>query len=189
MPSDFGDDSGEKMVDWMLSVGQDAGDSVMVASAEKLKGAFRKARAGSTVLGEAGPGDESEIEGKTPEWARLSMKDFEELPEYASLREIIDKSLDKAAVEHDFYAGKDGREWLLFKVEDARDVSEVFRQLEDQADKAIDLSLQRRGKTREQVRDEESLDARAKNAREASKAIDASRNREREIERLEVRSK
>jgi len=45
------------------------------------------------------------------------------------------------------------------------------------------------GKTREQVRDEESLDSRAKAAREASRAIDAGRDRERVLERFEMRSK
>lgn len=189
MPSDFGDESGEKLVNWMLAIGQDAGDSLMCSSAEKLKSAFHKARAGSTVLGEAGEGGALDMGDGAPEWAKLSMRDFEELPEYGSLKEIIGEQLERSAIEHDFYADKDGREWLLFRVEDAREVSEAFHELEDQTDKALDQSLQRRGKTREQVRDEEALDVRAKAAREASKAIDETRDRARDLERFEMRSK
>lgn len=32
MPSDYGDDSGEKLVDWMLRIGQDAGGAAIVSS-------------------------------------------------------------------------------------------------------------------------------------------------------------
>ena len=32
MPSDYGDDSGEKLVDWMLRIGQDAGGAAMSPS-------------------------------------------------------------------------------------------------------------------------------------------------------------
>ena len=182
MSSDFGDESGEKLVDWMLYIGQDAGDAFMCSSAERLKSAFHRARTGSSALGD-GASEE------TPRWAKLSMADFEELPEYESLKDLIDGRLDADAIEHDFYRDEEQREWLLFKVEDAPDVSEAFRDLEQQTEKALDESLRKRGKTREQVRDEERLEVRAKAAREASRAIEAGRDKERMLERFEMRSK
>ena len=48
MPSDFGDESGERLVDWLEYIGQSAGDNVMCASAEKL-------RAHSTAQGRIRP--------------------------------------------------------------------------------------------------------------------------------------
>ena len=182
MSSDFGDESGEKLVDWMLDSGQDAGDAFMCSSAERLKSAFHRARTSSSALGD-GASEER------PEWAKLSMADFEELPGYDSLKELIDERLDADAIEHDFFRDEQRREWLLFKVEDAPDVSEAFRDLEQQTDKALEKSLQKRGKTREQVRDEESLETRAKAAREASRSMDSGRDRERVLERFEMRSK
>ena len=44
MPSDFGDESGEKLFDWMLRIGQDAREAALLTSAELLKGAFKNAR-------------------------------------------------------------------------------------------------------------------------------------------------
>ena len=32
MTNDFGDDSGEKLVDWMIRIGQDAGEAAMMLS-------------------------------------------------------------------------------------------------------------------------------------------------------------
>lgn len=49
MTNDFGDDSGEKLVDWMIRIGQDAGEAAMMASGERLASAFRRAR-GETIF-------------------------------------------------------------------------------------------------------------------------------------------
>ena len=41
MPSDFGDESGEKLFDWMLRVGQEAGQAAMSHGAARVSMAFR----------------------------------------------------------------------------------------------------------------------------------------------------
>ena len=186
MPSDFGDESGERLVDWLEYIGQNAGDSVMCASAEKLKSAFHRARADSTVMGTM-----SESEELNATWAKLNMRDFEALPEYDTLKDLIGKRLDADAIEHDFYRDESGRDWLLFKTEDAAEVSAAFRDLEERTDRALDESPRRRGKTREQARDEMPLEKRAQEAREASKALDAEKSRDKslDIDRFEMRSK
>lgn len=186
MPSDFGDESGERLVDWLEYIGQQAGDNVMYASAEKLKSAFHRARADSTVMGAM-----NDSEGLNTTWAKLSMRDFEALPEYDTLKDLIGKRLDADAIEHDFYRDDSGRDWLLFKTEDAAEVSEAFRDLEERTERALDESLQRRGKTREQIRDEIPLEQRAQGAREASKALEQEMSKDKglDIDRFEMRSK
>lgn len=41
MPSDFGDESGEKLFDWMLRIGQDASEAALLTSAERLRARSR----------------------------------------------------------------------------------------------------------------------------------------------------
>ena len=184
MPSDFGDESGEKLFDWMLKVCQDASEAALLSSAERLKGAFKNARGEVGQMADA-PGKGEQV----PEWCKLSMAEFEALPEYGTIKEVIDSKLDSQKIEHDFFTDKDGRDFLLFRMEDAPDVSDAFKDLEEQTDRAVDRVLVDRGLTREQVRDLEPLEDRAANARNASKALDEARSPERDIELSEVRSK
>ena len=95
MASDYGDEAGEKLFDWMLRMGQDASQDAIRASAERLKNAIRNLRG---QIDE--PLAEAEHES-VRDYARLNLSEFEELPDYASLREIIDARLDAAALEHD----------------------------------------------------------------------------------------
>ena len=94
MASDYGDEAGEKLFDWMLRMGQDASQDAIRASAERLKSAIRNLRGQID-----GPLAEAE-RGGVREYARLNLSEFEELPDYASLREIIETRLDAAAIEH-----------------------------------------------------------------------------------------
>lgn len=120
MASDFGDESGEKLIDWMMRVGEDAGKEAMLASADKLAEAFRRAREGlEKTTGEG-----------AREWAKLDLKDFKDLPAYDSIKQIIDGELADRGVEHEF-ASESGREFLVFKVKDVHEVSEAFHQLEE----------------------------------------------------------
>lgn len=182
MATDFGDESGEKLFDWILKIGQDASEQAMLASAEKLKSAFRNAR-GEIEGGGASPETE-----QPAEWAKLNMEQFASLPEYRSVKEVIDRKLSGEGIEHAFYEDR-GREYLLFKVADAPEVSRAFGDLEKQADAALDKALAARGKTREQVRDAQPLEERAAAARDSAKAMEAARGKTREIERAAVRSK
>ena len=182
MATDFGDESGEKLFDWVLRIGQDASEQAMFASAEKLKNALRNARG---EIGGKGPEDAA---GQPSEWAKLSMGQFASLPEYRSIKEIIDGKLAGEGIEHAFFEDK-GKEHLLFKVEDAPSVSRAFGDLEKQADIALDRALEACGKTREQIRDAQPLEERAASARESAKAMEAARGKAHEIEIAAVRSK
>lgn len=183
MAGDFGDESGEKLLDWMMKVGQDASEAAILSSAERLKAAFRNARGEVSGVGDV-PAEE-----QVTEWAKLRLAEFEALPEYDTIKEAIDSKLDAQKIEHDFFTDKSGNEFLLFRVEDAPDVSRAFADLEEQTDRAADKALEARGKTRDQVRDAEPLEERAASARKSSKAIEDARAPEHDIELTEVRSK
>ena len=105
------------------------------------------------------------------------------------MKEAIDSKLSSQKIEHDFFTDPSVHDFLLFRVEDAPDVSRAFEDLEEQTDRAADKVLKERGKTREEVRDAEPLEARAASARQAAKALAEAREPERAIELSEVRSK
>lgn len=176
MASDYGDEAGEKLFDWMLRMGQDASQDAIRASAERLKSAIRNLR---------GQIDEPLTEAEREDvrdYARLNLSEFEELPDYASLREIIEARLDAAAIEHDI-ANIDGHDHLIFKMEDAPEVDEAFKELEREADEACDRAV------KERERDEEPLEQKAAAAREASHAYQAAGKAEHEMERIEVKAR
>lgn len=185
MASDFGDESGEKLFDWMLRMGQDASETVIREHAEKLKNAIHSIRG---KMADA-PAEEAE---KSPEYARLNLSEFEELPDYTSLREIIDERLHAAAIEHDIVE-LGGHDHLVFKVADAPEVDEVFKNLERDVDIAADRACEAREqehmKELSEARDSEPLEVKAKAAKEASRAARDAKESARQVERFEVKSR
>lgn len=183
MPSDFGDESGEKMVDWMIRVGQDMGGDAMMASADKLAKAFRNAREGISADGS----EVTEGEEQVRSWARLNLHEFEELPAYDSIREIIDERLASEGIRHEFASMPEG-ENLIFLVDDAPDVANVFKELEGQAGECAKAAQERLRETLEKSKDLP-LAEKAQAAREASKQIESAGERSRETTRTEMRAK
>lgn len=181
MASDYGDEAGEKLFDWMLRLGQDGGEAAMRASAGKLKEAIRNLRG---KMDERPIGEPDSVR----EYARLNLSEFEELPDYASLREIIKACLDAAAIEHDI-ANIDGHDYLVFRVEDAPEVDEVFRELEHDAEKACEQAAKEQGRDLSAERDAEPLEQKATAAREASRAYQTASKSEHEVERIEVKTR
>ena len=108
------------------------------------------------------------------------MSEFEELPDYESLKAIIGERLDDAAIEHDF-AKVDGHDHLVFRIADAPEVDEVFAGLEQDVDAELERACE--------ARDQEPLEDKAKAAREASKAAHEAKDAAREVERVEVKSR
>lgn len=203
MPSDYGDEAGEKLFDWMLRLGQDGGEAAIKASAERLKSAIKNIR------GQIDDAPEMAAE-EAREYARLNLSEFEELPDYRSLKEIIDEKLDADAIEHDFVE-VDGHDHLIFRVEDAPEVDEMFQHLEEDVDKAAERAAEEQEKAKDKEiekeveqeqerdtkgygkkepnRDEEPLQDKAEAAREASKAYSAAKEAQHELERIEVKTR
>lgn len=110
MASDYGDEAGGKLLDWMLRIGQEAGAEAMGRSARELS--ERLAGIRGTI---AGGNAEAIAADGVPTYAKLSLEELSGLPEYATIKEVVSDKLRAASVEHHIIPGE-GRDWLLFKV-------------------------------------------------------------------------
>ena len=213
MPGDFGDESGEKLFDWMLHIGERLSEEAMHDAAQKLVSALRHARGGI----------KAEHEDDAGTVVRLNMDEFKEIPEYDSIKAIIDERLSRESVKHEF-AEIYGTEYLLFRTEDARTVSSVFEELELSVEENLDRAVKdiemRRGEQNhdgkeqrpdafddrvasrdekenpeeksskgERASDSEPLDVRATRAKKTASSLEKTRGLEHEINPVEVRSK
>ena len=158
MPSDFGDESGEKLFDWMLRLGQEAGQAAMTHSAARVSMAFRNA------VGEIGSeqsaitaGVEQAIEA--PEWAKLNLHEFKDLPEFGTIKEIIGSKLEREALQHEFF-DEGEKSYLIFRVDDAPEVARCFDELATETTRACKKAEQQlsKEKGRAAARDGETLD-------------------------------
>ena len=133
MPSDFGDESGEKLFDWMLRLGQEAGQAAMAHSAARVSMAFRNA------VGEIGHGQSAaagiERASEATEWAKLNLHEFKGLPEFETIKEIIDANLDREALSHEFFSEGE-KSYLTFRVGDAPEVARCFDELAQETTQA-----------------------------------------------------
>ena len=133
MPSDVGDESGEKLFDWMLRLGQEAGQAAMAHSAARVSMAFRNA------VGEIGHGQSAaagiERASEATEWAKLNLHEFKGLPEFETIKEIIDANLDREALSHEFFSEGE-KSYLIFRVGDAPEVARCFDELAQETTQA-----------------------------------------------------
>ena len=162
MPSDFGDESGEKFCDWLMDIGQQAGQEAMHAAARKLSVALKHTKGDLGV-------DEAE-----PKWARLNLDELSKMEGYDSIKQILDKQLEDAGVEHSFFVDdRTGQESLLFKHEDASKVDRVFDELIEDVDRSLERADTQ---TKETSRDSEPLEKRSARVRASSAALEAGRS-------------
>ncbi|MBQ9021927.1 MAG: hypothetical protein IJ113_07980 [Eggerthellaceae bacterium] len=184
MASDYGDESGEKMLDSFTRFAERRGEFAMRERAYEFKRACRNA---TEVAKEKG--GESEALESAPEWAKLDMREFQALEDYADFKEIIEAKLDAHGIEPNWFTDEQaGREYLLFRVKDAREVWASFKELEQESDGIAEKAAEAaKDKVAEKHldRDERPLDERAKQAREASKALEAERTPGLEHDRAE----
>lgn len=171
MASDYGDEAGEKLFDWMARIGQNAGVNAMESAADKFATALHHAKGSKAETLK----DES---GKTADWGKLDLSEFSDIEGYPELKDILSTKLRNASVEHVFFNDeKAGKEHLLFRMEDAPKLAAAFDELIESVDKTradVRETLQAvRGK--EKARDAQPLDDRAAQARKASDAIAAER--------------
>ena len=117
---------------------------------------------------------------KTPEWAKLSMREFEDLPEYETLADMISSQLKKEGVEHAF-ANEGGKRFLVFKANEAPSVAQAFRQIEESIPEACERAKGALAKG-------EPLKERAARAR-AAEQIAQKAGKPREIEIAQARAK
>lgn len=176
MPSDYGDEAGGKLLDWMMRIGQEAGEAAMARSAESLMGAIRNTKTAIERV-QAEPAEE----GK-PGYAKLDLSEFQALPEYESVKEAISRALESDAVEHGF-SNEAGTDFLVFRVEDAPEVDESLGKIGASAKKADARALG------QEAPEAERLSEKAEAAREAAQAYNSARTQGKEIERAMQRAR
>ena len=207
MAEDFGDEAGQKLVDWATRFamyhahigGADHGERAMREAADRLTRALESAR--DSLLDPAGA--EVHTEGPAlPEWAKLDLHEFQELDGYDEIRSAIDIRLTSSSVEHALYE-EGGHAYLLFRAQDAPRVADCFDSLATQAREAADRAAERVREQHRDVerhrdinhrdRDREPLEQRAQRARESAEAISGGEAPERDLsrgaQRREERSK
>ena len=111
MADDFGDYSGEKLFDWILRMGQDAGGSAAMAAADRLKAALDNARKGAGAQGRDAAGMEAggREAGGPARWAKLDMHEFTSVEGWPTLQDIIDGKLDDCGIAHDWHKEAQGK--------------------------------------------------------------------------------
>lgn len=185
MASDYGDEAGSKMIDDFMRFGERMGERAMYARAAQMQKAFRNAatRSAQELSGDHAPG------GDAPEWAKLDMHEFQGIEDYDAIKGIIGDRLAAHGVGSTWFPDPEtGKEYLLFRIADAREVwqsfDELSRETDDAAAKAAERIREQHDKNPSRDRDDRTLDERAEDAREAAKALEAERptSRSRSIE-------
>ena len=188
MPSDFGDESGEKLFDWMLRLGQEAGQAAMTHSAARVSMAFRNA------VGEIGHGQSAaagiERASEATEWAKLNLHEFKGLPEFETIKEIIDANLDREALSHEFFSEGE-KSYLIFRVGDAPEVARCFDELAQETTQAAKKAEQQLSKEKGRAAardgetlgdpDKEPLQDRAEAFRKSAELAERAHGRSREV--------
>ena len=201
MAEDFGDEAGQKLVDWATRIamyqvrigGPSSGERAMRDAAEQLTKALEAARDSLRDPASA----EVRADGPAlPEWAKLDLAELQEMEGYDEIRSAIDAKLTSASVEHALYE-EGGHAYLLFRAQDAPQVADCFDSLASQAREAADRVAERVREQHRDVehgdRDREPLEQRAQRARESAEAISGGEAPERDLsrgaQRREERSK
>lgn len=192
MASDYGDESGEKMLDSFTRFAERRGEFAMRQRAYAFQKACRNATETAREQGGLGPAPE-----EAPEWAKLDMHEFRAIEGYEDIKQIIEAKLDAHGVEPQWFTDEQaGKEYLLFRVRDAREVWASFNELEQETQGIAERASER---AKEKVqskalgKDERPLEERAAQAREASKVLEderaPSKGRERVERSIETRVK
>ena len=172
MASDYGDEAGSKMIDDFMRFGERMGERAMYTRASQMQRAFQNAtQSAREAAGEAPAGN-------LAEWAKLDMHEFQGIEDYEAIKGIIEDRLAAHGVASTWFPDPEtGREYLLFRIADPRGAWQPFAEPAREPDgacaKAAETLEAQRGKGPERLRDERTLDERAGEAREASKALEA----------------
>lgn len=191
MAEDFGDEAGQKLVDWAIRIamyqtrigGPARGEQAMREAADQLTRALEAAR---DSLRDPASAEVRTDRPALPEWARLDLAEFQAMDGYEEIRSAIDAKLSSASLEHALYE-EGGHACLLFRSQDAKQVAECFDSLAGEARQAAERAAERvreQGRDVEHAeRDREPLERRAQRARESAEAISGGEAPEREVTR------
>lgn len=161
MPSDYGDESGEKMLDDFTRFGVRMGEEAMRDRADRLHDAFEHAKARASEKG--APWNEPS------EWTKLDMHEFREIEGYGEVKRVIESKMAARGVDTTRFEDKENdREYLLFRIADAQDVWRGFDELSRETEGAKERAAENLKREVGRKHDERPLDGRAEQARRAS---------------------
>ncbi len=176
MASDYGDEAGNKMIDDFMRFGERMGERAMYTRASQMQRAFQNATlAAREAAGEVVPSE------NLPEWAKLDMQEFQGIEDYEAIKGIIEDRLAAHGVGSNWFPDPEtGKEYLLFRIADAKEVWQSFDELSHETDdacaKAAEKIREQHEKEPSRDHDDRTLDERAEDAREASTALEAERS-------------
>lgn len=176
MASDYGDEAGSKMIDDFMRFAERMGERAMYTRAAQMQKAFKNATQSTQEI--AGVGSD---EHEQPEWAKLDMQEFQGIGDYDGIKGIIEDRLAAHGVSSAWFPDPEtGKEYLLFRIVDAKEVwqsfDELSRETDDACAKAAEKIREQHEKEPSRDRDDRTLDERAEDAREASAALEAERS-------------
>ena len=95
---------------------------------------------------------------EAPEWAKLNLHEFKDLPEFDTIKEIIGSKLEREALQHEFF-DEGEKSYLIFRVDDAPEVARCFDELATETTRACKKAEQQlsKEKGRAAARDGETL--------------------------------
>ena len=89
MASDYGDDSGEKMLDGFTRLGERVGMRAVYQHSDRLRDACDNARSQTSAHETVEVGGDTRVE-----WARLNMQEFRAIEGYDELKQDIESRLE-----------------------------------------------------------------------------------------------
>lgn len=173
MAGDFGDESGEKLFDFMVRFGERMGEDAMRRHAHKLQAAFENARSGTRV--------EPRGADAAVEWAKLDMHEFQEIEGYDEVKGVVETRLRANGVEPAWFQDQAaGKEYLLFRIAEAQQVWDSLDELSRETEGAESRASEQLKKDLDEKRDSRPLEEKAKEAREAADALEREAGRSRQ---------
>ena len=159
MADDFGDDAGDKLLDWSIRLIIEHGRNNAYVHANSFSQALRSAKEQINSAARTASNETEALEELVDSqgWAKLDLHEFTSIEGWEELREILGDTLEARGLRHEWFKDNaENKEYLLFRTADARKLCEAFDNLANKADEACD----RAAKVVERSRQAE-LDARA----------------------------
>ena len=139
MADDFGDDAGDKLLDWSIRLIIEHGRNNAYAHANSFSQALRSAKEQINSAARTASNETEALEELVDSqgWAKLDLHEFTGIEGWEELREILGDTLEARSLRHEWFKDDaDGKEYLLFRTADARELSEAFDNLANKADEA-----------------------------------------------------
>lgn len=134
MADDFGDDAGDKLLEWSIRIMIEHGRGRAREASSKLAGALRSAQ---KQIERGAPEKEAPDAAARGEWAKLDLCEFEGIDGWDELEGVIGADLAGRGIAHEWFDDEAaGKRYLLFRTGDARELATAFGNLADRAEQA-----------------------------------------------------